>query len=49
VEVYLSEAQSRDGTTALLVAAQNGHPDVIRELLKTGADVNVRRNNGGTA
>ena len=30
-----------DGETALHVAARKGHTDKVRELLKTGADVNA--------
>jgi ankyrin repeat protein len=31
---------SPDGSTALYVAAQQGHVDVVRALIKAGADVN---------
>ncbi len=34
----------QDGATALLVAAQNGHCEVVRMLLEAKADVNSKRN-----
>lgn len=36
------------GNTPLLIAARNGHPDVVRWLLEQGADPNVRNENGLT-
>ncbi len=32
------------GATALLVAAQNGHCEVVRMLLEAKADVNIKAN-----
>lgn len=37
------------GWTALMAAAAEGHGKVVRELLHTRADVNVRNNKGCTA
>ena len=37
-----------DGVSCLYVAAQNGHLDVCRALLRGGADVNIARNTGAT-
>nr|ASK44065.1 hypothetical protein [Agrobacterium fabrum] len=34
-------AADKDGFTALHVAAQNGHPHIVRKLLAAGAEVNV--------
>ena len=32
---------SQDGTTALMIASYNGHPSVVRVLLKAGANINT--------
>ena len=37
------------GSTALTLAAQNGHEQVARDLLKAGAVVSAQTNTGGTA
>lgn len=42
-------ARGRDGRTALIWAANNGHIDVARLLLDKGADVNAEDKNGWTA
>ena len=34
----------QDGFTALMVAAQNGHCEVVRMLLEAKADVNIKTN-----
>ncbi len=34
---------------ALLEASEKGHADVVKALLSSGADVNVKRNDGFTA
>ena len=34
----------QDGSTALIVAAQNGHCEVVRMLLEAKADVNIKAN-----
>ena len=34
----------QDGGTALIVAAQNGHCEVVRMLLEAKADVNIKAN-----
>ena len=31
---------AQDGVTAIMVAAQNGHEDVVKLLISSGADVN---------
>ena len=42
-------ARNSDGATALIVASENGHADVVRVLLDAKADVNAKDNYGGTA
>lgn len=37
-----------NGTTALMLAAQNGHTDVVRFLIEKGADVNEKKTTNGT-
>src|SRR4051794_15637946 len=37
-----------DGATALHLAVQNGHVEVVKQLLQSNADVNQTRANGGT-
>src|SRR5205807_1252351 len=41
-------AQSYDGSTALMVAADKGNPEVIRMLLKAGAKPALADENGDT-
>ena len=40
--------RNEDGTTALMVASNDGHHQVVELLLKEGADVNIQNNNGVT-
>jgi len=42
-------AKDKDGKTALMYAAENGHADAVRSLLDKGADVNAKDNGGWTA
>ena len=44
---YTSSTQ--DETYILILASQNGHCDLVRQLLERGADVNAAKQNGGTA
>ena len=37
-----------DGFTSLLIASQEGHLDVVRELLARGANANTAANSGDT-
>ena len=41
--------QSKTGSTALLVASDNGHEGIVKELLIRGAAVDLRSNTGWTA
>jgi len=41
--------QLENGATALMLAAQHGHLDVIYVLLSAKADVNIEASNGATA
>lgn len=43
------DCQDKDGTTPLILAVANGHYQVVEELLKQGADPNIRRCTGTTA
>ena len=39
----------RNGNTAIHIAAQNGHLDVVTMLIETGADVDAKNSKGNTA
>lgn len=41
-----ANAKAKDGTTALMLAAQYGPPDAVRTLINVGADVNARNSRG---
>jgi ankyrin repeat protein len=43
------DAESPNGTTPLMMAAQYGEPDVLRLLLKEGADARLRNQQQLTA
>lgn len=43
------DALTKDGRTPLHVAADNGHPAFVADMIKRGMDPNVRDNNGRTA
>ena len=43
------KATDRDGRTALIWAAQDGHEAVVRLLLEKGADVEAKDRDGRTA
>ncbi len=40
--IYLDFVQN--GATAVMVAAQNGHCEVVRMLLEAKADINIKAN-----
>jgi ankyrin repeat protein len=46
--VNLESVPCSNGRTALMIASQNGHLDVVQALLSKGADVNAKRNDGAT-
>ena len=43
------DARDNDGVTALILAAQNGHAEVAKQLLDKGAAADARNNDGWTA
>ncbi len=43
------DARDCDGDTALMLAAERGHIELVKVLLKNGADVNAANLNGETA
>ena len=43
----LDYQNGHDGRTALMIAAENGYTDIVKLLLKHGANVNVQNNHGG--
>lgn len=42
------DEKSKDGTTALMNAAQQGHNEIARLLIEKGADVNAKTDSGTT-
>lgn len=42
-------ASLKDGFSPLMAAATSGHTDIVRDLLSSGADVDLRNNRGMTA
>ena len=44
----VNAVHTESGTFPLLMASQNGHPDVVKELLSHGADVNAVHAESGT-
>lgn len=43
------KTKDKDGRTALMGAAMNGHAEIVRILLDTGAEVNIKDKYGSTA
>ena len=41
--------QDKEGWTALMEAAHNGHEAIMKRLIKNGADINIQNNEGLTA
>lgn len=48
MNAYLNQ-QNDDGETALIIAAKNGHTEVVKTLGNYGADINIKDNRGFTA
>ena len=46
---YRPNKQDNNGLTALMSASHNGHSEVVRILLKGGADPNIQKKDGATA
>ena len=46
---HVNYARGKDGGTALYMASQNGHIDVVRSLLAAGVDPQIATHNGITA
>ena len=45
----VNEHDPKNGNTAIHIAAQNGHLDVVTMLIESGADVDAKNNKGNTA
>ncbi len=43
------DPRAEDGSTALIIASNTGHTDVVKHLLTLGANPNTKTNNGWTA
>ena len=53
IEVFIDakgvDAIVRDGWTALMHAARDGHTEVVKTLIEIGANINIQNDNGDTA
>ncbi len=49
VDVNARETQTKIGGTALILAAEEGHLEVVKYLINKGADINAKADNGNTA
>ena len=47
-KIYI-DAKDNDGSTALIWASRDGHPETVKYLLEKGADINAKNDNGSTA
>jgi len=47
--VQLIDLQDKDGESALILAAANGHSACVTALIEAKADVNLPAENGGSA
>ncbi|KAG9236434.1 ankyrin repeat-containing domain protein [Amylocarpus encephaloides] len=47
--VNIDAVEQGGGRSALILAAENGHPGIAKALLKSGADINLKDSRGGTA
>src|SRR5580658_2799812 len=48
-EASIEDRDTKLGPTALIVAAQNGHLEIVKELLNRGANIEAKENYGFTA
>uniref|UniRef100_A0A1X7T7J8 Death domain-containing protein n=1 Tax=Amphimedon queenslandica TaxID=400682 RepID=A0A1X7T7J8_AMPQE len=47
--IHLDQHTNEEGRTALMLACERGHEDIVHSLLSTGANVNIQDNKGWTA
>ena len=47
-QIYLNE-KDKDGNTALILASSNGNVEVVKYLIDSGANVNIKNNECKTA
>ena len=48
-EASINQVSGTQGTTALMMAVQNGHAETVKYLLKEGADTTIQSVQGWTA
>lgn len=48
LKVICNEQDPKNGNTALHIASQNGHLDIVSKLVEIGGDVNIRNGKGQT-
>ena len=49
LETVIIDHTNEEGKTALMLACERGHEDIVHSLLSAGANVNLQDNNGWTA